>query len=188
VPWVVFTAQLVLAAVLVTAAMGKILQPDDFREAVRASGLPVGVIVSVVPAVELGIGFLLVVLHGVQLTVAFAAALALLTAFTAWIVWVKTRKLRVRCGCFGTGNVEIGYRDVARNVVFIAVAVLGLSLSLSTNDAVGLATVWRIAIALPAALVLMLALALWRVRSHLVLTLDALDRRGDASLTPEGGS
>jgi hypothetical protein len=184
----VFTAQLVLAGVLVTAAMGKFLQPGDFREAVRASGLPVGAIVSVVPAVELGVGVLLVVLHDVPLTVAFAAALALLTAFTAWIVWVKTRKLRVRCGCFGTSDVEIGYKDVARNLVFICLAVLGLGFSLSTSDAVRLAAVWRVAVALPAALILMSTLALWRVRSDLVLRLDALDPRGDASLTPEGGS
>jgi Methylamine utilisation protein MauE len=185
--WVVFTVQLVLAVVLVTAATGKILQPDDFKEAIRASGLPVG-IVAVVPAVELGIGLSLVVLRGAALTVAFAAALALLLAFTAWILWVKTRKLRVRCGCFGTGNVEIGYKDVARNLVFMCLAVFGLAFSLSTSDAVRLGAVWRVAVVFPATLALVLALALWQVRSHLVLTLDALDRSSEASLEPEGGS
>jgi hypothetical protein len=185
--WVALILQFVLAIVLIAAATGKVFRPDDFRQAIRASGLPSRPIALLVPVLELGIAVSLLTVRSVALEIAFAASLALFAAFTAWVLWLLARKIRVRCGCFGSHNVEINYRVVARNVAFMMLAALGFLLTLSSNSVGQVDAVWKVAAALPLTLALMLILALRQVRTRLVLSLSDVDRLSDKSLTPQGG-
>jgi hypothetical protein len=59
---------------------------------------------------------------------------ALLGVFTLWMGWVRARRLRVRCGCFGGGG-EVGPRTIVRNLVLLAVALVALGLSGGTVSA-----------------------------------------------------
>ena len=77
-----------------------------------------------IPALEVGT----VALLAVPATAAwgFAAAAALLTAFTAVTGRELARGRRVRCRCFGAGTAQIGRPQIARNIVLLAGSVAGL--------------------------------------------------------------
>ena len=186
--WIVLVLQLVLALVFVAAAAAKALRSDEFVAALRLSRLPepVALLTAVaVPALEVVLAFWLVLATPERLPVAFLAAAALMLAFTAWMGWVEARRLRVRCGCFGAGEGEVGPRTIGRNAVLLALALVGWVVSsravspLPGPSAELLATL--AAIALSVALLQALRLA-W---PQMVIDYEAFQRRNAAAFEGE---
>jgi hypothetical protein len=131
---VLLGVQLAVSGLFLVAASGKILNSADFTTAISASGIRT----PFVRPIAFGIILLealvsVTVLLGDRhiVAVAFIVSAAFLLATTAWIAWVRARGLRLRCGCFGSGQAEIGKRTILRNVALLAVVCGGLSLSLA---------------------------------------------------------
>src|SRR5215204_6063779 len=102
--WLLLALQVILSVVLLVAATEKILRSQEFFAALRLSHLPAGAIAPLgiaVPALELILALALLLAPVQWLPLAFGVAALLFGAFTAWMAWVRARRLRVRCGCFG---------------------------------------------------------------------------------------
>ncbi|BEP14596.1 hypothetical protein acdb102_29070 [Acidothermaceae bacterium B102] len=104
--WISLVCRLVLAGVLGYAAFTKIGDPAATVRAVRAyQVLPesfVGPFGHALPWVELAVAVLLLV--GLAVRVAGAAAVVLMTMFVAGIASVWARGIQIDCGCFGGGG------------------------------------------------------------------------------------
>jgi uncharacterized membrane protein YphA (DoxX/SURF4 family) len=104
--WIGTLARLVLGGVFVVAGALKVDDPDASIRAVQAYRLlPTGVAEVVgytLPAVEIGIGLLLLV--GLMTRIAALAALVLLVAFVIGVSSAWARGLSIDCGCFGGGG------------------------------------------------------------------------------------
>ena len=174
--------QVILAVVLIAAAGGKLVRGPELVGALRLSGVPqrfARVLSPLVPAVELVIGTLLLITRGVALSLSLASAALLLTAFSGWLVWVRAKRLGVRCGCFGASNNEVTGATIARNVVLVAAAATGSIVA--TGEASPLPEVnvyYLMAVGCLTAIVL-LGAAFNQVRPHLVLSLEQMKRRRD---------
>jgi uncharacterized membrane protein YphA (DoxX/SURF4 family) len=110
-PGLALVARLALAGVLLTSGTIKLLDPDGSVRAVRAYRLLPDGLAQVVgyglPAVEVGLGLLLLV--GLTTRLAAVGAGVLMLAFTAGIASAWARGLSIDCGCFGGGgDVEPG--------------------------------------------------------------------------------
>jgi hypothetical protein len=124
-------ARLGLAFAFATAAFLKLRSPADARQAVAAIGLGPSrskLAVLALAALELAVASALL-FSGTALVGALAA-LALLLAFTAVVVWSRARGRRAPCGCFGRSpSDESGVLALARNAFLIAVTVLVIALA-----------------------------------------------------------
>jgi uncharacterized membrane protein YphA (DoxX/SURF4 family) len=115
-------AAFALGAVFVVSGISKLSAPERWRaEAAGMVSLP-GV-PAVLPMVEVGLGALLVA--GWQRRIVALSAGALVVAFTVLLVVRIRQGRRPPCACFGTLSTKpIGWGHVARNVVFMALAVI----------------------------------------------------------------
>lgn len=130
--WLLLALQVILSAVLLVAATEKSLHSEEFFVALRLSHLPAGAIAPIgvaVPALELALALALLLAPARWLPLAFAAAALMLAAFTAWMGWVRARRLRVRCGCFGPGGGQVGPGAIGRNLLLLGLALGGLALA-----------------------------------------------------------
>ncbi len=118
-------ASLALGALFVVSAVTKLIDVAGWRR--QAAGLSVpGAVAVVVPVVELAVG----ASTATQLAapVPAAAALGMLVGFTALIGWNLLHGRRPPCACFGaTSKTPISWRHVARNTVFVAIAVVAIA-------------------------------------------------------------
>jgi Methylamine utilisation protein MauE len=168
--------QFALAGVMLVAATGKLLRSDEFVAALRLSRLPEAVVrvaAVAVPLAETALAFWLVLSPPRALPVAFAATAALLAAFTSWMLSVQARRLYVRCGCFGGGG-EVGAATIVRNLVFLCLAVGGFALARVVATPLPGFSFEALLAAIPVALIVALAQALWSVWSQLVVRYDQL--------------
>lgn len=119
-------AAVVTAIVLLIAAITKLAAPAAWRTQASDLGVPHAVS-TLVPYVEALLGALLLVQF--QRHLVAWCAVGLLTAFTVLLVVRLAQGRRPPCACFGSLTPKpIGVASVARNVVFIAVAVLAATL------------------------------------------------------------
>jgi hypothetical protein len=135
--WLLLALQVILSVVLFVAATEKMLRSGEFFAALRLSHLPAGSIAPIgvaVPVLELTLALALLLAPARWLPLAFAAAALLLGAFTVWMGWVRARRLRVRCGCFGSGGGHVGPSTIARNLLLLALALAGLALAGQTRS------------------------------------------------------
>ena len=170
--------QFATAATFLLAAVGKILRPEELAAALRLSHMPAPLAraAAAVPGIEIGMCLLLVLLRGTALAIAFAAAAALLAGFTGWMVWILLRGMRVRCGCFGSSDREVGWRAVGRNGLLIALAGAGAALSGVSETALPSFSVWALATTSAIALTGAVLLALVRALPAMVLTMTKLSQ------------
>jgi hypothetical protein len=134
--WLLLALQVILGAVFLVAATEKTLRAEEFFAALRLSHLPAGAIVPLgvaVPALELTLALALLLAPARWLPLAFGATVLVLGAFTIWMGWVRARRLRVRCGCFGPGGGYIGLGTIGRNLLLLALALVGLMLAGQTR-------------------------------------------------------
>lgn len=115
-------AAVVTAIVLLVAAVTKLASPQAWRAQASDLGVPPAV-ATVVPYAEALLGALLLVQF--QRHVVAWCAVGLLASFTVLLVVRLAQGRRPPCACFGSLTPKpIGVASVARNLVFIAVAVL----------------------------------------------------------------
>jgi protein-disulfide isomerase len=135
-----------LAAVLATAAVGKLLDRAGTREAARALGAPEplsGPIALALAPLELATAAGL--LAGATAPWAALLALALLVVFSAAIARALARGAHPACRCFGDiGRAEIGPATLARNGALAALAAVIAIVTLRTDPAT--APAWLVAV------------------------------------------
>src|SRR5215212_2468732 len=134
--WLLLALQVILSVVLLIAAIEKTLRSEEFLAALRLSHLPASSIARIgvaVPAIELTLALALLLAPPQWLPLVFLAAALVLGAFTARMGWVRARRLRVRCGCFGPGDGQVGSRTIGRNLLLLALALGGLVLASQTR-------------------------------------------------------
>ena len=130
-------AQAVLAIVFATSCAGKIRDLGRFHRTILAFDvLPARLSTPAARLLVATEGLLVVLLvAGLWLPSSMSAATragltlagVLLVAYTAALVRVKLRQIRVSCNCFGTGVTVVSWADVVRNALFLLIAGAGLA-------------------------------------------------------------
>jgi hypothetical protein len=175
--WTLLVAQLALSAVLLLSATGKALRPEDFLAALRLSHLPSRLVRSLsvtIPVLELGLALALVLSTAGTLPIALGATIVLLGVFTVWMTWVRANHLRVRCGCFGLGGEEVGWRTIARNGFLILLAGVGVVLTGRTHSPLPPPSFWMVVTVTSVSMCLPLLVVLREAAPDFVLTLERL--------------
>lgn len=120
----------VVAAVVVGAAFlfaggAKLAAGRAWPQQARDLGAPMAV-VPIVPWMEIVVGGLLAA--QVARPVLSAIALAMLLAFTAFLVLRLSQGKRPPCACFGSWSAKpLGWRHLARNATLITLAILAIA-------------------------------------------------------------
>lgn len=129
------TCRFLLATVFLVAGASKLRGPAaaDLRSTVLAMGVRpralAGAVAAMMPAAEGTVVVLLAV--PVTVVAGYLAAAVLLLGFTAGITTALRRGQAVQCRCFGTGGGVMSRRHVARNMLLVAVAAVGLATHLA---------------------------------------------------------
>ncbi len=165
--------QLLLAAVMLLAATNKVLNGEQFLEALNLSQIPNSFtrpLAVVVPGIEfcLVLGLLLSPLG--MLTLMLALCGGLLVVFTLWMLFVYTQGHRVKCGCFGTGGSDIGPGTISRNALLILIAGSGFFLALHESSPLPNISLWMIMIVSSGCIIFVLLIAFLQNRKNLTLT------------------
>jgi hypothetical protein len=170
--WVLAALQITLGATFIVSAAGKLMAPASLAAALRQSGIPgwwAARLTGTVTCLEFAVAAALMLTAGSNLRMALAATLSMLGLFTAWMVWVLARGLRLECACFGSGGSPIGARTIVRNLTLAAAAVAALVLAGWTTTPLPAATVWMVATVFAGGAALVLVVAVWTVRGRLRL-------------------
>jgi uncharacterized membrane protein YphA (DoxX/SURF4 family) len=125
-----WVACLALAGVLITAALPKISNPDQFALAVYQYQLLPAVLVNLVavylPWLEISCAAALVALPAARRGALLLVA-GMLVVFTMAIAWVVIRGQAIPCGCFGgDDSAAAGWWSLARNCGLLALTALAL--------------------------------------------------------------
>ena len=160
-------------AVLIAGSGKFIGGGDQLASALRLSVPRLLAYVSAVVVVPLEFLVAALLLFGDKRTfeMGLVGSAALLAAFSAWMLSVLFRGLQVQCSCFGPSGAAVGWPQLARNALLVAIALTGLLVAPSGRDPVG-TSVWS-ALALAAASVLiMFAVAVRRAVPALALSVE----------------
>ena len=172
--------QVGLALVLVAAAGGKLVRPEELVAALRLSHVPsvaARLLPPVIICLELIVGTALMLSRGALLVAMFAAAAALVGAFTGWVSWVRLRGLEIRCGCFGAKGKNVTGTTVARNVLLLAASLAGIVIAaVESTPLPSVSTYWVLTVVAGLGVVV-LGAAMNQVRGQLILSLDSLQHR-----------
>ncbi len=148
-PYLLLGCQIVLAAILLIAAVGKVRYTQQLVMALQVSAVPqffvfpLAMIIILLEA-ELALGLVLSV-QG-MLPFAFGGTFLLLGAFTGWLISVYRRQLNVECGCFGASRAKVGKGSIVRNTVLIGISTSGFFLALHTPGILPAPSFWTFVI------------------------------------------
>jgi uncharacterized membrane protein YphA (DoxX/SURF4 family) len=125
-------AHLLVAAVLLTSGLAKVLRPGDPDAAFEALGVPAALrrpaVVRAHPWVEILLGVAVLVLPYPADVVATVLALGLFTAYLVLVWRAVARGEEASCQCFGSlGADRITPRTVVRNAVLVVVAAVAVA-------------------------------------------------------------
>lgn len=171
--YVLLACQLLLAAILLFAAGGKLLQSEQFLSALRLSHIPRRLLLPLavcVPSAEAGLSIGLVVGPHSLLPWVFIGALVLLGIFTLWMIFIYTQKLRIKCGCFGTASSYIGPRSIVRNVLLLIVSLGGFLISSRVHNLLLEPSLWMLMSTLSIGMCLLLLQAFRRAKPALLIS------------------
>jgi hypothetical protein len=171
--WLLLILQVFLSAMFLVAATAKMLHADEFVAAARLSHLPAGSIAPIgvaIPAIEVTLALALLLAPARWLPLVFLAATLLLGTFLAWMEWVRERRLRVRCGCFGPAGGEVGPRTIGRSLVLLALALAGLALARQARTPLPVPSLTMVVTVTSLGACLALLLALRNAWPHLMLS------------------
>lgn len=119
-------AAAVIAGVLLLAGVQKVARPADWRTQSAGLGVP-AIVATTVPFVEIALGAALIV-QWQRHALSWVAA-ALFATFTGLLAVRLAQGQRPPCACFGAlSSRPIGAGHLARNLVFIAIAVAAATL------------------------------------------------------------
>ena len=154
----------------------------ELAGALRLSGMPARparVLSLVVPAVELTLGVLLLIVRGSALQIALIVGALTLTAFTSWLVWVRVRKFDIRCSCFGANSKNVTSATVIRNIMLVTLAIAGSVAAGRVESSLPSTSVYWAMTSTSLAAVVLLAAGFNQVKAQLVLSLETMKRRRD---------
>ena len=115
-------ASIILGGVMCVAGGSKVAMGNRWPVEAQALGAPKA-IAPIVPWIEIALGALLIV--QIKPEAVGALSLALLVTFTLLIMRQLRNGQRPACACFGSWSSKpLGWQHVARNVGFIALAVI----------------------------------------------------------------
>jgi uncharacterized membrane protein YphA (DoxX/SURF4 family) len=124
-PWLALVFRLYLGGLFIYASIYKINYPAEFAETIASYQIVpyflVNLTAVVLPWTELICGTLL--LAGIRPRAATAALGGLLVLFTLAIAWVLAHGVPIGCGCFHTIEDPISWRTLARDLLWLAMAV-----------------------------------------------------------------
>lgn len=176
--------RLVLAATFLVALTSKFVSGgNELDNALRLSVprlLARAATVAVIP-LEFAVAALLLLGETMTFEAGLVAAVCLLIVFSGWTLSVLLRGLQVQCSCFGPKGAAVGWRQLARNGLLIAIALTGLVVTPSRSDGVG-TSVWSGLTLVGGALLIMFAIAVRRAIPALVLSFDQVRE----TLNPRG--
>lgn len=131
--------RVLLGVVFAVSAATKLMAPRPFARSLRRMGVLPGRLVRIVVPVVIGTETLIVLLLAAPLTasasIAFVVAAGLLVTFTLAIVVSVRRGHQEPCRCFGRSTVPLGTRHVVRNMMLLAVAIVGFGGSVAGGGA-----------------------------------------------------
>lgn len=119
--------RVILAAVFIFAALGKIGDPQEFSDAVAAFRIlpitSVNVFAIILPWIELLVGLSL--LSGTQLRQSALLSVLLNLMFVIAAGSAMARGLDIKCGCFtlSRSHTSVGWSLIARDIVLILIAI-----------------------------------------------------------------
>lgn len=120
-----WVASILLGAVLVVAGAAKLAGGRHWAAQVSTLGIDAR-LAALVPWCEIVVGA--VVATRLSHPLGPIAAIALLAAFTVWLVTQLLRGVVAECACFGgISRRPMSWRDVARNAALLALAVIALA-------------------------------------------------------------
>jgi uncharacterized membrane protein YphA (DoxX/SURF4 family) len=134
--YTLLVVRLMLSAIMVSAGVMKLREPSSLKSALRLSGFNNNlstIIATFLPALEISLGISILFATSSSLRYSLFSCVALLVAFTGWMVWIHTKRINVSCGCFGNSNRNIGISTLVRNATFIIIASTGFFLSLKQS-------------------------------------------------------
>jgi putative oxidoreductase len=123
--WIVIAVRFALAAVLLWAAIPKLVDPAAFATDITNYRLVpegwAGAIALMLPVLELVVAGALVI--GLEARGAAVVAALMLAIFSAAMVQAMARGIDLECGCFGeTVQATVGWDSIARNAILVALA------------------------------------------------------------------
>ncbi len=141
--YILAACQLFTALIFLMSTTGKVLYPDQFMKALRATSIPQRALLPLALS-TITIEFILAVglIFTWSLFFTWIGIIALLAIFTIWMLWMYFRKISLQCGCFGSNDSAIGTSSIMRNIVFIVIASLGLYLTSKTNNLLPSSSFW----------------------------------------------
>lgn len=135
-------APLILAAVLVVSAIAKVRAPESTTSSITLLRLPAFLrtdwFARALPTGELVLAIVMTSPFTLLVRAASVASLALFVAYLAVIVRAMGFSPRPTCGCFGNiGDQRVNGRTVARNVLFVALALVFVGLAFTGHTVPG---------------------------------------------------
>ena len=124
----VILCRLVLAAVFIYAAVGKIRNAEEFAELVKGYRLlpifAVNIVAIILPWFELLCGISLII--GILVRSAGLAVAALNLAFASMVLSAMARGLDIECGCFtlSKAHSKVGWVHVGMNLLLFLISLL----------------------------------------------------------------
>jgi uncharacterized membrane protein YphA (DoxX/SURF4 family) len=127
-PWAVRSAQIVIGAIFLVAALAKLGDLRSFAEQIHNFRMvPVAMenlVAMILPWVELVAAMAL--LLGIRARAGAVLTAAMMAAFTVAVALALVRGLDIECGCFGTADAaQVGVTKLLQNSAMLAVAMLG---------------------------------------------------------------
>jgi hypothetical protein len=145
--WLLLMIQFLLCVVLLLAATGKALRPDDFASALRLSHFPARIVMALsiaIPVAEVSLVFALLVSTSRTLPFALGVTVVLFGAFCVWMILVRAQNLRVVCGCFGRAGEGVGRRTIIRTGSLVLVAAAGAYLATQVQSPLPDPSFWMV--------------------------------------------
>lgn len=192
--YLLLACQGVLAGTLLLASVSKMFHQEQFLVVLRLSGFPkllIKPLALFLPALELFLALGLMLSTAPVFVFVISLTVALFCVFTLWMGRTYYKGLRLKCGCFGIGKANIGPGTIFRNILLIALSLLGLILAFHVQNPLFTPSFWIGITITCCGMIILLAWALQQALSVLNLSLaqlnDTLSRSTTSSQVQKQG-
>jgi hypothetical protein len=127
--YLLLSCRLTIGMIFTISSISKLLFIKDFESTISKFNIipsKFSRLSSILIMVSEFLVVLFMVLHEALLTIGFLFSIAILLLFTLALAIVIMRRMKIKCNCFGSGNDNISYFDLMRNIGLIIVCFIGL--------------------------------------------------------------